>query len=676
MKQAPAADAARRGVEFLRKSQLASGSFESLFSPARQPFQSAQRHLTTFLPAIMLYALAHVNTPAAMDVRQKLAQWLEKQKSPHGSFNYWPSDEPQRKTTPYPDDLDDTFCALLALNKHNPSLVDQASLAAAVKLLLATESQVGGPYRTWLVPKDAPEAWHDVDLAVNANVAAFLRTVAEPLPNLTSLLEQAITTQTFASPYYPPLSIIYYIARAYDGPHTPDLAAHLLRKKTWQNHPLDLALAISSLIRLGRSNACAAAVDKLLSYQRQNGSWDAGTFYIDRAIQDAPFVGSDALTTALALEAITLYQASQQNPAPKTKVPRTATDDLHAHIAKSIQQDMAALGPTLGRQSVAVLNRVLTGDNGREITLLPSFFNQSLLKPLDESATFLARLGAANAFGWIAYTIYDDFLDNEGKPELLSVANAALRQSVGRFGQALPDNQAFQTYLRESFDAIDDANAWELAHCRMVVTSTSITLGTLPIYPNTLYLANRSIGHTLTPLAVLASQGIDPKNKQAAAVRTALRHYIVARQLNDDLHDWEQDLRAGVITYVVAKILRSLELSTGRHQFSRLLPKMRHQFWHHTLPDVCQTILNHTAKARQTAHASQLLNETNIVTTLAGKIDGIVHHTLVERSKAETFLAAYSKKAPTTPKARTQSSPKKTVKATPTKPASHLKLGI
>src|SRR5262249_4588918 len=152
---------------------------------------------TTFLPALILGAIGHLTDEQSQRVSGKLTTWLLDQKSPGWSFNYWATAAPERQRLPYPDDLDDTFCALIALYRHDSSLIDQAVLANVVNLLIAAETQVGGPYRPWLVKADTPKIWHDVDLAVNANIAGFLRLVAEPLPNLTQLLEQAIISQSF-----------------------------------------------------------------------------------------------------------------------------------------------------------------------------------------------------------------------------------------------------------------------------------------------------------------------------------------------------------------------------------------------------------------------------------------------------------------------------------------------
>lgn len=651
-------NAVRRGTAFLQAVQLPDGSFESFSSPSKSPLKPRLTYRTVFTPALILSAISQCNDTHARGIRRALATWLLAQKSPHWSFNYWAKASPERQRLPYPDDLDDTFCALLALHSHNPALIDETTLAKVVKLLIATESTVGGPYRTWLAGATAPKVWHDVDLAVNANIAAFLRLTAEPLPNITQMMERAIASRTFRSPYYPSAyPIVYYIARAYDGPLVPELARYLITKRRngWWGSPLHTALAVTSLVRLGRTDACHEALERLLDSQQADGSWPAEAFCIDPAVQNKThFSGAAALSTAFAIEALTLLQPKTTKTATPKQTSDPAAEALLCQIEAILQEDTQTLGPVLRHKTRAALKNTQEQDANHEIRLLPYFFNQSLAKPASNAP--LAHLGAANLYGWAAYTVYDDFLDGEGDPQVLSAANVAMRYSIQHFQQALPHDAEFQTYRVQMFNAIDNANAWELAHCRAPITGNAITVTELPRYSRTLDLANRSLGHTLPPLAVLASIGIPPSDRRATCIARALRHYIAARQLNDDLHDWQQDLRAGIITYVVAELLCGANIKPSTYKLARLIPDLQRQFWNVTLPFVCQRVARHTALARSNALASGLLTPDNLIHKLTGRIDSVIQKTLQEHSNAQAFLAAYAET--TTPSVRTQSSPK------------------
>lgn len=641
-----------RGVRFIASQQQPDGRFLSFSSATQKPFHAAITLNTTFAPAIMLTALTAVTADEVRSVCDKLATWLVGQKNENGALNYWATDAPERRSTPYPDDLDDTFCTLIGLHAHNPANVDSAWLAQAVRLLLATESQVGGPYRTWLVPETAAPQWRDVDLAVNANVNGYLRRVAEPLPNLTQMFEQAIAAEQLTSPYYPSWhSVVYYLARGYRGPRTPQLIAYILgqrRGRDWGS-PLNTALAVSALVQMGHTEHLESAVAYLLEKQHKDGSWAAEAFWLDAG--NGPklsAIGSPALTTSLVLEAVCRF-ASQSSPhtAPQRsgKSAKTGHEQFYEHVLDAASREINILQPALANPSQAMLSSMDRSPDTRDIILLPVLFNESLIQT-DPTVTneMLTQLSLANLYGWMAYTIYDDFLDDEGKPQQLPTANFALRASLRSFKNALPSHADFQETVRSLFDTIDTANAWEIAHCRARIKNGAIVIKKLPSFGQRRYLADRSVGHALAPLGVLTATGMPPKSQPSREVLRAFRHYIIARQLSDDLHDWEADVRTGNVTYVVAAILKDANIGSGTHGLAQLIPLMQRHFWHHTLPRVCTIIQEHTSRARSSMAASRVLAPNSPMDHMIAKIDQTVTHTLQEQAKAKHFLAAYSGK--------------------------------
>jgi len=628
-----------RGINSIRAVQLADGSIAGRSSASIRPFKPQITYHTTFTPAIILGALADI--PEAKEVRDEIAGWLMEQRSPNWSFNYWARTSKEFTTMQYPDDLDDTFCTLIGLHNHNPSLITADVLGNVVRLLIAAEDTVGGPYRTWLATPDSDAIWKDVDIAVNSNIAYFLRLVAEPLPNVTAYLETAIRSGAFTSPYYPAATpLLYYLARAYRGPHEQALAAHIRKQPV--DTPLHTALIISALLELGHHAELGPAVDKLRSWQNTDGSWPAEAYCIDPARRGTTFYhGSKALTTALAIEALHRY-SKQQTASVRRKSP--VKNDLSALSVQIAMHATAKLDEPLRSHARSMLETTVEGDETHEIVGIPYQFMRSLAIKQILPTPLLAGLGAANLFGWLAYTIYDDFLDDEGKPVQLSVANIALRRSLDGFLQSLPTHDGFQKLVHRTFDCIDAANAWEVTHCRFPIHGRYITIGTLPRYGQRIRLAERSLGHTLGPLAIMSSIGYAPSSAQATAIRQMLTHYLIARQLNDDVHDWEQDLRRGHISYVVQVILRALRLKHGQHSLETLLPRAQRQFWHRSLPGLCDITAQHVADARAAANASGLIAPGSPIFSLFERLESIIEHTRSEQTKAEQFLNAYRKK--------------------------------
>jgi hypothetical protein len=637
--------ALERGLAFLEKNQEADGSYISFSSASMQPFRRLRSWQTTFVPALMLASLSGLDQPGALRMRGKLAGFLLEQKDANWAFNYWAKNAPEYRTMPYPNDLDDTFCALAGLYLHDPSIVDETVLAKAIKLLLATETAVGGPYRTWLVPSDSEPVWLDVDMAVNSNIAYCLSLVSNRLPSLDKLMGQAIASGSFTSPYYPsPYAFAYYFARAYGGPEKDRLSRKVRRLQAAAATDLDKALCLNARLRLGDKQDLGKAMKELLAGQKRDGSWPAAIFYADPVKNGKLYYnGGAALTTAFVLETLQLYAASEERARPAAVASRH-TRVTPAAVLSLAKKQCARLPTDLRRAIVRSLTKLAESSNGSEIINLPEEFSRSLPQPArPPSKDFLTSLGLANLYGWLAYTIYDDFLDEEGQRDLLPAANTAMRRSLQGFLDSLPDDQPFRNLVREVFDAIDGANAWELSHCRFRRRDGKIRLGKLPDYGNLSKLAERSLGHTLAPLAILSAQGY--AGDELAHTRRALSYYLIVRQLNDDLHDWQEDLGNGHITYVVARILSGMKARPGNHDAASLATKASKQFWYKTLPAICREMQYHIKAGREALDRAGIFESASIIGRLLDGIERSVEETLAQQAQAENFIKQYRKKA-------------------------------
>lgn len=628
-----------KGLDYIAGQQLASGGFASFSSPSLKTFQPDITYETTFIPAIILGALASNDSSAAKLIRQKLAHFVRAQASKQGSFNYWSRDSAEYHQRPYPDDLDDTFCALSSLYAHDSTLVTEAMLAKAVKLLLATESQIGGPYRTWLVSKEAGQDWQDVDVAVNANIGYFLSQVSNPLPNLTAFIDQALLSSQPKSPYYPSEIVpLYYIARAYSGSQRHLLIRRLAQSAKNCQNALDLSLILSSQLRLGQPIQ-ESHLAQLLSWQSSDGSWPAAAFCVDPGrANKIHYNGAASLTTALVIECLSLYQNAPTNPAN-----RHHTKNNPQSILDYAYKKLRNLEPEVRLHTITKLTELATSSNGPEITGLAQRFNHSLTIPLKNRQALLKQLSTSNLYGWLAYTIYDDFLDDEGKPALLPVANICQRQSLQLFQYAnalLPD---MQKVISDTFDAIDNANAWELSHCRFLVANNTIDIQALPDYSTLTKLAERSLGHCLAPLSILAAGGFGPSSHAYKNTQKALTHYLIVRQLNDDVHDWQKDLEQGHISYVVARLLKDTGQQPGKHSFDSLIPELRQQFWHQTLPDLCSEMQQHAERCREALTKANCFKPNNIILDLLAKLEAAIAEAQTSQLQALAFLKHYEK---------------------------------
>jgi|GEM_PF-272364 len=646
-----------RGLAYLARQQQRDGSFLSYSSASMEHFRRLRSWQTVFVPALMLSSLSELVTPVAQAIRQRLAGFLLDQKTDDWSFNYWSKQAPEYRAQAYPNDLDDTFCALAGLYRHDPGLVDEAAMARIIKLLLATEASVGGPYRTWLTTKDSDPVWLDVDVAVNSNIAYFLSLAGHRLPKLDAFIGQAIRADAYASPYYPSkYAFVYYFARSYHGPYRSQLLRQTRKLHAAADNDLNRALCLSARLHLGDKHPASGrreiedTAKSLLNDQRRDGSWPAAAFYADPVKHGRPYYnGAATLTTAFALEALALYQQAKIG----TAADRRTADSLSSPRASSRRRSrrrpvlsLAAdqchsLDPALRDQLLTLLRRLAGSGNGPTILDVPYNFNHSLIDPLQpEPAKTFDILSLANLYGWLAYTIYDDFLDEEGKPANLPAANVALRYSLENFDRAAA-SPSFHGFIHRTFDVIDGANAWEQAHCRFRVSDGAITLTRLPHYGNRQKLAERSLGHSLPALTVLTLKDIRPASQPFRLIDRALRHYLIVRQLNDDLHDWPEDLARGHISYVVARLLRELRLRPGTYQLADLSRRAQRRFWRRTLPAVCQLMRGHIAGGRQAFAASGLLKQGSVMEQLLDDQESSLTATIAQQRQAMRFLQQY-----------------------------------
>jgi len=635
-----------QGINFLLGQQQKNGSFLGLSSASRTSFRISQEYRTIFPTFLVLSCLQTLEeTPKIKIIKQKAAKFLLSQKSEYWSFNYWVRNSKESRKMPYPDDLDDTFCALAALYQYNSGLIGGAEMARIVTLLTAMEKREGGPYRTWLVPKTADKIWQDVDLVANSNIAYFLSLQDISLPNINALIERAIDDGAYYSPYYPSIyPVIYFIARFYRGEKADRTKKFLLAKRQkggkWVN-PINTALATSALLNLGvPPKEIKTSIDYLVSQQIKDG-WKPYPLCLDPEIKGKKYyAGSSAVTTALCLEALGKYESKFKIAVQSSKITDKA-EEISQKLADKAKRRFSVLNGELKKIALTTLKKTFEKDKDKQIALLPYLFKLSLGKTKkDIPSQMLVQLGLTNLYGWMAYTIYDDFLDDEGEPELLSLANVCLRESTTIYGNLLPEESGFSVFLEKIVDTIDAANTWEVVHCRF--NPKHIPTSNIPDYGDYSRLADRSLGHALGPVAILFSLGYNASSSEVKNLIKFFKHYLIARQLNDDAHDWEDDLKKGRINAIGAQVLTHFSSRKKYNSIRATLPELRKVFWVKVFKGVYEKILYHTSQARRLLQ-SGLIKEASFLERLVFSVEQAAQMGIKEQVESMKFLEAYGK---------------------------------
>ncbi|MFA6339141.1 MAG: hypothetical protein WCW87_03740 [Candidatus Paceibacterota bacterium] len=636
------------GVDFLGKEQQIDGSFLSLSSSDQNDFKNAKIYHSIFSSALILSCLCGLNeSKKSKKIKDKIAKFLISQKSSHWSFNYWVRNSNESKKLPYPDDLDDTFCSLSALYLHNPDLINGEVLAKVVMLLTSVEEKEGGPYKTWLTHDKSGKAWTDVDLVVNSNIDYFLSLQDTDLNSIAVMTEKAIKEHKYYSQYYPSFyPVIYFISRSYKGSKKNDIIDFILSKQkndgSWSN-VLNTALSISALLNLGFSNTkLKNSISYLIKCNEKDLLKNPYAFCIDPAIDKKTyFSGSPALTVVFCLEALSKYKNFSNNLKLLSNTEEKDRDKIYSSIVKKAKVRFSELDCDLKKYSLECLDKILKVNKSNHIVLLPYFFNQALKRSDEIDKKLIIELGLADLYGWIAYTIYDDFLDNEGDPKLLSVANVCLREVTSIFYVLFKKDEKFLGLFNEIMDKIDAANAWEVTNCRMKVdNSIAIQPKFLPDYENYERLADRSLGYILGPLAIIVSLGYGVDSCEVKNTLNFFKHYIIARQLNDDSHDLKEDLGKGILSSVVTLVLKKNKIKKEIDVINNI-DYFQNIFWNDVVGKVCDDILSHVNESEKIITRIDLFKKSVFLKELLEPIRDSAKNTLKEQKKTLQFLEAY-----------------------------------
>ncbi len=326
-------------------------------------------------------------------------------------------------------------------------------------------------------------------------------------------------------------------------------------------------------------------------------------------------------------------------------------DELLAQLRKQAAEDKASndtlyesakatlrkLTEPLRSSGLAFLERVRRADTTHEIGRIATFFERSLIQP--NARAPIEKLGEANIHCWISYMLYDHLIDDEADLDQLPIANVTMRLALDSYRSLFPANHPFQNVLAETFNNMDFANAWELKHTRMTVDKDTITITPLPDYGTFTVLAKRSFGHALGPIALAHFHGFT--TQQQRLLEKGFRHYLIARQLNDDLHDWQEDLRSGHISAVVTHMLNSDDIHPGVHQLDELVARLRVNFWNRSMEEMNAIVHRHVNLSLKYLSQSGVLEENSEITHLVARQRQVALQSSRLHEQYKDFAATY-----------------------------------
>jgi hypothetical protein len=160
-------------------------------------------------------------------------------------------------------------------------------------------------------------------------------------------------------------------------------------------------------------------------------------------------------------------------------------------------------------------------------------------------------------------------------------------------------------------------------------------MSTIPDYGDYSQLANKSLGHALGPVAILFALGCGENSAEVKGAMRFFKNYIIARQLNDDAHDWEDDLKRGQINAVGALLLNDAKGSGKKGD------ELKELFWQKTVVGACRDIAKHAGRAMQSLSKITLIKKPQIFADMLASIEQSAGKALKERKETIKFLKTY-----------------------------------
>ena len=170
----------------------------------------------------------------------------------------------------------------------------------------------------------------------------------------------------------------------------------------------------------------------------------------------------------------------------------------------------------------------------------------------------LQELNKAQLFLWRALNIYDDFLDNEGIPANLPLANNYFRL----FLKTIYQEKVLKNYLdiiEQILEDLEKANLEEIKREKIIIKNHIILPKNNIIYFSNLEsLSKKSLSLAILPLTVYLYNN-NCKIKEINNFLDFFRSALSAKQLADDLRDWYSDLINKKMTPATEALLNKIK---------------------------------------------------------------------------------------------------------------------
>ncbi len=315
-------------------------------------------------------------------------------------------------------------------------------------------------------------------------------------------------------------------------------------------------------------------------------------------------------------------------------------------IMEAAKKRFSGLNPEMKELAMNGIKKTISGNRDKQMSLIAYYMKQALGEKADKiSNALVAEMGLVNIFFWTAFIIYDDFWDEDeaADPRILPIANLYARSYVDFFDFILPESTGFRKFFHDLMDDLDAANNWETIHCRAEVRGSKFIIpDNLSDYGDYEFKYRPASGNILGPVTMLLGLGYGLDSSEVKNLISYFRNYLIAMQINDDAHDWEEDMKRGHLSTVVVMLLKDSGWSKKEIDLETDLLELKKVFWFKTIAKIAQTAINYTEKSRECLRSMTVLENFAPLERFINLTEGVAKKALKEQKESVDFLRTYA----------------------------------
>lgn len=257
------------------------------------------------------------------------------------------------------------------------------------------------------------------------------------------------------------------------------------------------------------------------------------------------------------------------------------------------------------------ISTIINNNKDRQMSLMPYYFKKSLKNNQLITGDFIFEAGMANIFFWTAFIIYDDFWDEDeaADPKLLPIANLLARHYNCFYTSLFKEDKFFSSLM----DNLDAANNWEILSCRAKVKNNIFYIPKkIPDYKNYEAKYQAASGHILGPIAMLKMIEKKISPRELDKVVAYFKNYLIAMQINDDSHDWKEDLERGALSTVTVMLIKNWLKKFPNNKKIHLkndLKKLESIFWFKTIKEAANQAIYHCHLAEEALNSLKIIKD-------------------------------------------------------------------